>query len=93
MVSWLLYHDTCATTPGIPRSEQALTNDIVAQATRFGRYPYRPNRHAPAQRLGGEPQAGGADLAAGGAEGAGPATQERAVVAERRFLCEAAAPG
>ncbi len=51
------------------------------------------HRDAPAQRLGGEPQAGGADLAAGRAEGTGEATQKRAVVDERDFLCEAAAPG
>ncbi len=34
--------------------------------------------------MAGEPQAGGADLAAGGVEGADQAAQDRAAVAERR---------
>ena len=49
------------------------------------------HRPAPAQRLGGESQTGGADLAAGGAEGTGQASQERPTVAERRAVRQAKA--
>ena len=74
------------------------TNSKVLVKASFG-HPVWParvpadHRHAPAQRLGVEQQMGGADLAAGGAEGTGQATQERAVVAERQVMCEAAASG
>src|SRR3712207_7426284 len=42
--------------------------------------------------LAGEPQAGGADLAPGGPEGAAAPAQARAAVAGRRLVCPAA-PG
>ena len=62
-------------------------------------HPVRPlwvppdHRDAPAWWLGGEPQTGGPDLTAGGAEGAGSAAHERTAVAEQRLLREAEDPG
>lgn len=41
---------------------------------------------------GGERQAGGADPATGGAQGAGPATQDGAAAAGRRCLASASGP-
>ena len=59
--------------------EEALTDDIIALAKQYGRYGLSPgNRAAAFGRLVGEPQAGGADLAARGAEGAAEATESAA---------------
>ena len=60
--------------------DAALTADIVALATEYGRYGYR--RIAAmlrAERLGGECQAGRAHLASGGAEGAGETARRKGV--------------
>ena len=56
--------------PTSPDDETALTADIVALAIQYGRYGYRRVSHAQAGWLDGEPEAGRADLATGGAEGA-----------------------
>ena len=74
--------------------EQALTHDIVALATRFGRYRYR--RIAALLRRSGWVVNHKRVERIWRREGLTvPVRQprERAVVAERRFLCEAAAPG
>ena len=64
------------------KNEQALTEEIVELTSRYGRYGYRKDhRPAEASWLGREPQACGEDLAAGRAEGASKAAQERAAVA------------
>lgn len=74
--------------PMVRNDEQALTNDN--RRTGHPLLPLRlPADHCPAQecRLAGEPQAGGTGPAAGGAESAGRAAQERPAVAERRVMC------
>ena len=57
--------------PKRSEDEQALREDVVKVARRFGRYGYRNgDRDAEDGGLGREPQAGGADLETGGAQGA-----------------------
>ena len=73
--------------PLVRNDEQAQTNDIVGLATRFGRYGIVGSPDAPAKRLDGEPQTGGAYLAAGGAQGTGRAAQERPAVAREGNPC------
>ena len=76
--------------------EEALRGDVVKLASRYGRYGYRRvTALLQCRGLGGEPQAGGADLAAGGAEGAQEAAEAWPAVAERRIVhpAEAHAPG
>lgn len=63
--------------------EQALTEDIIALAKQYGRYGYR--RMTALLRDAGvarEPQAGGADLAQGRAEGASEAAKAGTAMAE-----------
>ncbi len=67
--------------------EEALREDVVKVARRFGRYGYRMvTGMLEDEGLGGEPQAGGADLEAGGAEGAEEAAQAGAFVVDGRLL-------
>ena len=71
----------------IPDAEAALTAAIVRLATRCGRLRLPPyHRVAAGRGLAREPQAGGADLATGGAQGAPPLTQTTPPVADRRVL-------
>ncbi len=67
--------------PGGRDDEAALLADLVELARRYGRYGYRKIA-APAAGggLAGQRQAGGAAVAAGGAQGAGPSAQEGPVV-------------
>ncbi len=69
--------------PKTPDDEAALTADIVALAIQYGRYGYRRvTAMLRASRLEGEPEAGGEDLAAGGAEGPGQAAEAKSPLAE-----------
>ena len=73
--------------------EEALREDVVKVARRFGRYGYRMvTGMLEDEGLGGEPQAGGADLEAGGAEGAEEAAQAGAFVVDGRLLHPAPGP-
>ena len=65
-------------TPKVADDDKALTDNIVSLATEYGRYGYRRiTALLKIDRwLAGEPQAGGEDLASGGAEGAGGSRRE-----------------
>ena len=63
--------------------EPLLVKRIIEFATEYGRYGYRRvTGDAQERRLAGEPQAGGADLAAGRTEGAEAAAETGEVMAE-----------
>jgi hypothetical protein len=65
-----------------PDDEAALTADIIAFDIQYGRHGYRRSGAVAKCRLGGEREAGRADLAAGGAEGSSKATQEKTTLAQ-----------
>ena len=80
----------------VASDEGVLRGDIVRLASRFGRYGYR--RVTDMLRIEGwgvNHYPGGADLEAGGAEGAGAAAEARSAVAQRRIVhpAEAAVSG
>ena len=79
--------------PSTPGDEIGLTADIIA-CVGHPIWPLRlPPDHGAAAACGlaGQPQAGGADLAAGGAEGSYQTAKEGAALAQRRFLRPASA--
>ena len=67
----------------LPGDEEALRTDVIRLASRFGRYGYRQITNLLRIRgLGGEPQACGAYLEAGGAESAQTAAETGSAVVE-----------
>ena len=79
----------------LPRTaddEAALTADIVELARRYGRYGYRRITALlqAAGWLAGQPQAGRADLAAGGAQGTGQAAEAGSALVGGRLVRAAA---
>ena len=72
--------------------EERLTTALIELATQYGRYGCRRiTALLRSSRLAREPEAGGAHLAARGAQGATTAAQEGPAVAQRRVLCPAPA--
>jgi hypothetical protein len=78
--------------PKLRPDETVLSDAVVRLARQYGRYGYRRiTAWLADRRLAGERQAGGAHLAARGAEGAAAAAEAGPAVAERRLLRSATA--